>query len=517
MSSRTSPEFKNASGFVFGENEIRRIINWGRKRKGEKERDTYAPGVYLIVGGQFGSEGKGNLASVLVRNANFDAFTTNASVNSGHTAYWGEDKAVTRQIPVGSVMQKLKTGKTPEVFINAGAMVDVGILKEESDKWGIVPTVHPCAALILPKHKEMEASPTSGAARIASTAKGCGAALADKINRSGNLWGNREEAFGKSGVVDLDNKSVLYEVAQGYSLGLNDPRFAPHTTSRECSTLQAVADARIPLSKVRRVAMAIRTYEIRVGSTDVGSSGGHFGDQEEISWGDINVTPELTTVTLRQRRVFTFSWEQFTEALRVNEPDLLFVGFMDYLKEEERTFFAERIWRHARRVLRKNVTVLCGFGPRPDDVAAFIPSKYLSQKSRLDWVADKSGVSITTARRRMTDGWSNAVYTIKKRCELRKVEFTITADYLRQLFENQGGKCALTGWDMEPRYSGSGTVARTITVDRIDPNNGYVEGNVRLLCFAANNAKYTWTDDQFVELCKAVVDRNEEDAALWVK
>ena len=58
---------------------------------------------------------------------------------------------------------------------------------------------------------------------------------------------------------------------------------------------------------------------------------------------------------------------------------------------------------------------------------------------------------------------------------------------------------------MEPKKSGSGTIARTTTLDRIEPKKGYVIGNVRLICFIANNAKYTFTDEELRDFCKTQI------------
>jgi hypothetical protein len=41
------------------------------------------------------------------------------------------------------------------------------------------------------------------------------------------------------------------------------------------------------------------------------------------------------------------------------------------------------------------------------------------------------------------------------------------------------------------------------SVDRIDNNRGYVQGNVRLLTHWANNAKSTWPDETFNKFVKS--------------
>jgi adenylosuccinate synthase len=79
----------------------------------------------------------------------------------------------------------------------------------------------------------------------------------------------------------------------------------------------------------------LRTFPIRVGNTPDGYSGDGYPDQREIAWEELGVAPELTTVTRRIRRVFTFSFNQLEEALWHCRPDFLFVNFCNYIRSEE--------------------------------------------------------------------------------------------------------------------------------------------------------------------------------------
>jgi hypothetical protein len=45
------------------------------------------------------------------------------------------------------------------------------------------------------------------------------------------------------------------------------------------------------------------------------------------------------------------------------------------------------------------------------------------------------------------------------------------------------------------------------SVDRIDNNRGYVQGNVRLLTHWANNAKSTWPDETFIKFVNAAASK----------
>lgn len=338
------------------------------------EQGWFTNGVDFIVDGQYGSTGKGALAAVIARagRESIEVYATNAGPNSGHTAVHKGRKLVTTQLPVGAAVARLIDGPKFDVYLTAGAIIRPETLQREVEEFKLVPTIHPCAAMIEAWHLEQEQG--NGSSRVAGTAKGVGAALADKVNREGNLWGRQDCWFGYSGVMDLSNRCVLHESAQGFSLGVNEARFAPHTTSRECTVQQAMSDARIPRSRVNKVAMSVRTFPIRVGSTAAGYSGDYYPDQSETNWQELGVEAELTTVTKRVRRVFTWSWDQFHDALLVNEPDVINVNFLDYLGEKERSVFVQRLIGYYMGILphKGKPLVLCGFGPTTDDMAVWV-------------------------------------------------------------------------------------------------------------------------------------------------
>jgi len=77
------------------------------------------------------------------------------------------------------------------------------------------------------------------------------------------------------------------EVSQGFSLGINS-EFYPKVTSRECTVMQGLADARIAPSKLAKTYMAIRTYPIRV------------GDVVEVDDDDFEVPPGTLRGALRE-------------------------------------------------------------------------------------------------------------------------------------------------------------------------------------------------------------------------
>lgn len=331
-------------------------------------------GAYVLVDGQYGSTGKGLFAAYIAQRAHASptVITTNQGPNSGHTALWSSRKIITKQLPVSGVVLH-EFDSDPLVYLNAGAIIDPKILADELVRFKMrPPIVHPCAVIVTAADKAADEDTVK---KIASTGQGTGPAVQNKVARTGDTMLYRD--LGVSSVPppgrtwdnfwDWESDSVFVETAQGFSLGLNSI-FYPHVTSRECTVMQALADARIPAQMVRRVAMCVRTFPIRVGNVGSASSGDCYPDQEETSWARLGVEPELTTVTKRVRRIFTWSRQQFKAAVAANRPDVIFVNFINYLKPGDRPNFMNNLWQDYFSVMGRVPTCYYGFGPCVEDV-----------------------------------------------------------------------------------------------------------------------------------------------------
>jgi adenylosuccinate synthase len=104
-----------------------------------------------------------------------------------------------------------------------------------------------------------------------------------------------------------------------------------------------------------------------VGNVEGHSSGSWYLDQVETSWDVLGIQPELTTVTKRQRRIATWSWMQFRDAMRVNRPTHVFLNFMNYLKIDEAARFVDEHVR-IREESNERYDFIYGHGPRTNDI-----------------------------------------------------------------------------------------------------------------------------------------------------
>jgi adenylosuccinate synthase len=330
-------------------------------------------GGYVQFDGQYGSTGKGLLASVIAEAVTdaIDVVATNAGPNSGHTAYHPltGDKVMTQQIPVASAM--LSSWDCPHTcYLNGGAVIEPSILMDECSKYwasGTELIIHPAAAVI---HKHHQGDQLS---HIASTGKGVGPAMADKLLRKSDVvWGDATQSDEdlREFMSALPSLRTFVETAQGWSLGINSG-FYPHVTSRECSVAQAVADMGMPPSWCKKSIVSLRTYPIRVANHPDGhSSGGVYPDQHEITFGQLGQKEELTTVTKRVRRIFTWSRMQFREMLVANAPDAIFINFLNYLDGPlaQHAFLGDLAKDYADVMGQPPEFILGGFGPLNKDV-----------------------------------------------------------------------------------------------------------------------------------------------------
>jgi adenylosuccinate synthase len=342
----------------------------------EVDKFTQAGRASFLIDGQYGSTGKGLIAAYLATHNRVDISVTNASANAGHTTIMPDGtKFVTFHMPTAGVINKDSL-----IYLDAGAIINPELLFDEIDTLGIDPgriTIHPNAAIITPECIEMEADPKSGATKIASTQKGVGAALAQKVRREGTTAKKMTMDFHKNGIrvarIDLNAKMrqgayVMVEVPQGYSLS-NASMFYPHTTSRQVSVAQAMADAEIHPRYMGKTCMSIRTYPIRVGNISTKNhSGAVYSDQKETDWNTLGVPPETTTVTGRIRRVFTFSEMQYKAASSELVPDYVFLNFCNYMKTVEDLNLVTKAMGRVHRDLEHVPYMLFGMGPTLEDV-----------------------------------------------------------------------------------------------------------------------------------------------------
>lgn len=263
----------------------------------------------VVVGGQFGSEGKGHLtAQLAARCAPNSMVIRTGGPNAGHTVWAADTEYKLRHLPTPIAVRGDIT-----VALAAKSVINPAVLRDEMALFaGHSVLVDPAATILEPDHIEHENAPGSYMHDIGSTRKGIGAARADRIERvartAHDLWGQGGTEL-DPGVLVLSVRDhayytlarggdVIIEAAQGYGLGLHTDYY-PYCTSADCTALDALAEAQISpwaAGVVPQVWMALRPFPIRVAGTS-----GPLRD--ETTWEALGLPQERTTVTNKVRRV----------------------------------------------------------------------------------------------------------------------------------------------------------------------------------------------------------------------
>lgn len=283
--------------------------------------------IHVVVGGQYGSEGKGKVTGWLASNSLAPLVIRIGGPNAGHTVIdpgRGGEAFAMRQIPVGFVNPQAT------LAIGAGSEVEIAVLENELDRLG--PSlgkvmVDPSVTILTNLDHESEAD-LGMRERIGSTAKGIGSARIRRLARTAQTMRDLEaEGWSDDRVAVTDvarlartfqrhGQDIIIEGTQGYGLGLHGPHY-PFCTSGDCTAIDFLAQARVnpwaksPNEDDLSIWVVCRVFPIRV----AGNSGPL---KSETSWEDLGLPVELTTVTRLPRRVGLWDQNLVNDAVDAN-------------------------------------------------------------------------------------------------------------------------------------------------------------------------------------------------------
>ena len=320
--------------------------------------------VNLLLGLQWGDEGKGKIVDVLTQSYDIIA-RFQGGPNAGHTLEFEGIKHVLHTIPSGIFHPKAIN------LIGNGVVIDPVIFKKELENlapYNIDFTskllISKKAHLILPTHRLLDAASeaSKGKAKIGSTLKGIGPTYMDKTGRNGmrvgdiftKTWKKRyntlvqkhlrmleyyvsalefdiselESTFfealsilKKCKVVDSENflhkaqeagKKILAEGAQGSLLDVDFGTY-PYVTSSTTTAAGACTGLGIAPNKIKEVFGIFKAYTTRVGS-------GPFPTElfDETGKQIARVGNEFGATTGRARRVGWIDLVSLKYAIRIN-------------------------------------------------------------------------------------------------------------------------------------------------------------------------------------------------------
>lgn len=329
----------------------------------------------ILVGAQWGDEGKGKIIDFLTEHADVVARSQGGN-NAGHTVILGDQKYVLHLIPSGI----LRPGKV--CVIGNGVVIDPVHLVGEIEglrKRGIAVrdnlVISDCAHLVLPYHRVIDEirEKAKGRRKIGTTKRGIGPCYGDKVERTGlrssdlldpaglaeklkrKIAENNKilRAFGHAPLpykkiledilaaakvlrpflantaVYLDaamraKKEILFEGAQGTFLDIDHGTY-PYVTSSNTTAGGACTGTGVPPNRIDRVIGVMKAYTTRVGEGPFPSESPALSDSLHAMGREYGAT------TGRARRCGWFDAVATRYAAMINGIDELAVTNLDGL------------------------------------------------------------------------------------------------------------------------------------------------------------------------------------------
>ena len=288
----------------------------------------------VVVGAQYGSEGKGAIAGHLTKPQQRQVVCVRiGGPNAGHTVIGHGPEGPKnpwrlRTVPVAAV-----TNPDAHLVIAAGSEIDPEVLIHEAnllEEYGYKVWdrlyIDWQATVLTKEHIEIETN-NNIHHRIGSTGKGIGAARAARIMREAPIWGpyrddntdtlSRASSVETSGLLRAaldEGCHVVIEGTQGYGLGLHAGHY-PQCTSNNARSIDFLSMAAI--NPWQGSVGTFNTYAV-ARSNPIRVAGNSGPIENETTWGDLGLEPELTTVTRKVRRVGLWDSELVRDAVRAN-------------------------------------------------------------------------------------------------------------------------------------------------------------------------------------------------------
>lgn len=332
--------------------------------------------VTIIIGTQWGDEGKGRIVDLLSENADF-AVRFNGGSNAGHTIVVNGKKYPFRLIPSGILQPKTVGIIANGVVLDLEVLVaEIKMLQDEGRNLKKKLVISERCHLILPYHKALDQAYENarGKNKLGTTRKGIGPAFADKVSYNGIRiyellhWDLFVEKFTFQAKIKnkilitfdvepinikkelakfaelrkiiipyvsdtylllqkaiSENKKVLMEGAQAIML---DVDFSPYPFTTASNVIPGAVNtgAGIPIQKIGDILGVVKAYTSRVG-------GGPFPTELTDKLGDEirEKGKEYGTVTGRPRRVGWLDLEAVKFACEVSGVSKVVITKIDIL------------------------------------------------------------------------------------------------------------------------------------------------------------------------------------------
>ena len=107
----------------------------------------------------------------------------------------------------------------------------------------------------------------------------------------------------------------------------------------------------------------------------------------------------------------------------------------------------------------------------------------------------------------------NRYLAARDRAKKKLLPFDITKEYLKELWDKQNGKCAICGIPMTYEQC-NGRTPTNVSIDQINHKEGYIIGNIQLVCMAVNQMKSDLKMDDLYMFCEAILENKNSKQTL---
>ena len=308
----------------------------------------------VIIGAQWGDEGKGKIVDYLAENAQY-VVRYSGGPNAGHTIVVDGKQYALHQVPSGILYPEKK------VFLGAGMVIDpealfneLQMLKDNGINWEGRVFISDRAQIILPKYRQMDKDRDAARKRpIGTTGRGIGIAYSEKAHRDGLRladldWKEKIAEFDGEDLayinkykdqlismrVDLTAKmhefrkdNILFEGAQGAMLDIDSGTY-PYVSSGASCAAGAACGTGIGPHDLDQILGVFKAYETRVGNGPMPTEFNETSEGELCNY--VRETGrEYGVTTGRARRCGYLDLVALRYACRVNSLDGLVLTHLD--------------------------------------------------------------------------------------------------------------------------------------------------------------------------------------------
>lgn len=117
--------------------------------------------------------------------------------------------------------------------------------------------------------------------------------------------------------------------------------------------------------------------------------------------------------------------------------------------------------------------------------------------------AGKEAIASAGKARRASDPIASMLKSVQARATKEGLTFQLELAQVRELVAPM--VCSMTGHALNWDWAGLGKNPWAPSLDRIEPSEGYIHSNVRLVCWAYNLARSNWPDAVVREMAKGLL------------